>query len=208
MSRAGDEARLRRAPAWALLLAVVAVIAAGLGALAVFGGGALPERTGPPIEEIAVERVVLAPGTIEVVLRNTGPDPVTVAQVFVNDTFVDFDGGEQPLGRLEAETLTLRYPWASGQPYAISLLTSTGLVIEHEVPAAVETPVPGAGFFGLMTLLGTYVGVIPVLLGMLVLPVLRRVGGGVVRVLLALTVGLLAFLAVDAALEGLDLAAV
>ena len=54
-----------------------------------------------------------------------------------------------------------------------------------------------AGFFGLMTLLGVYV---------LVLPVLRRAGRGPVRVLLALTIGLLLFLAVDAALEGFDLA--
>jgi len=206
VSRAGEEAGLERIPLWVLGLAIVAVIAAGLGVLGVFGGRALPERAGPPIEELVVERTVLDPGVIQVVVRNAGPDPVTVAQVFVNDSYVDFDSGEQPIGRLGSDTLTLRYPWVSGQPYMISMLTSTGLVIEHEVPAAVETPVAGAGFFALMTLLGTYVGVIPVLLGMLVLPLLRRVGGGVVRILLALTVGLLAFLAVDAALEGFELA--
>jgi zinc transporter, ZIP family len=57
-----------------------------------------------------------------------------------------------------------------------------------------------------MALLGTYVGIIPVALGMLVLPVLRRASRGVVRMLLALTVGLLGFLAVDAAFEGFALA--
>jgi ZIP family zinc transporter len=207
VSQAGEEAGLERIPLWVLALAIVAVIAAGLGVLGVFGGHALPERAGPPIEELAVERTVLTPGEIQVVVRNAGPDPVTVAQVFVNDSYVDFDGGEQALGRLGSDTLTLRYPWATGQPYIISMMTSTGLVIEHEIPAAVETPVAGAGFFALMTLLGTYVGIIPVLLGMLVLPLLRRVGRGVVRVLLAITVGLLAFLAVDAALEGFELAA-
>jgi ZIP family zinc transporter len=193
-------------PLWVLAAAVLAVIAAVLVGLGVFAGSSLPERAGPPVEELAVERTVLAPGSIELVLRNTGPDPVEVAQVFVNDTYVDFTGGDGPIGRLEAETLRLRYPWHSGQPYTVSLLTSTGLVIEHEIPAAVATPVPGAGFFGLMTLLGLYVGVIPVLLGMLVLPVLRRVGGGVVRLLLAITVGLLVFLALDAAVEGVTLA--
>jgi ZIP family zinc transporter len=206
VSPAPGQAGTARIPLWGLVLAVVGVIGSALAALAVFGGATLPQRVGPPVEELVVERTVLAPGSIEVVLRNAGPDPVEVAQVFVNDTYVDFTGGEEPVGRLGSETLLLRYPWAAGQPYDISLLTSTGLVIEHEIPVAVTTPTPGAGFFGLMTLLGTYVGVIPVLLGMLVLPVLRRVGPGVVRVLLAVTVGLLVFLAVDAALEAFAIA--
>ncbi|MBW0088829.1 ZIP family metal transporter [Pseudonocardia sp. KRD-184] len=192
---------------WTLVCGVIAIIAAALTALAVFGGQTLPERTGPPVEQLAVERAVLSQGVIEVVVRNTGPDPVQVAQVFVNDAYVDFTGPAEPIGRLASRTLALDYPWITGQPYTVSMLTSTGLVIEHVIPAAVATPVPQPGFFGLMALLGTYVGVIPVLLGMLVLPVLRRTGSGVVRVLLAVTVGLLAFLAVDALLEGLDLAA-
>ena len=75
------------------------------------------------------------------------------------------------------------------------MLTSTGLVIEHTIPAAVATPELSAGLVGLMALLGTYVGIIPVALGMLVLPVLRRAGRGVVRMLLAFTVGLLGFIA-------------
>ncbi len=98
---------------------------------------------------------------------------MTVAQVAVNDTFVDLVGAADPIGRLESQTITLDYPWITGQPYLVSMLTSTGLVIEHEIPAAVATPVPGVAFFGLMALLGTYVGVIPVLLGMLLLPVMR-----------------------------------
>ena len=195
-----------RVPVWLVALAVIGVIAAALAGLAAVGGSSLPERAGPPVEELEVERTVLTPGSIGLVLRNTGPDPVQVAQVFVNDTYVDFTGGEMPVGRLGSETLWLQYPWMDGQPYVVSLLTSTGLVIEHEIPAAVETPAFDARFFGVMTLLGIYVGVIPVLLGMLVLPVLRRAGGRVVRVLLAVTVGLLVFLAADAAIEGLTLA--
>ena len=126
--------------------------------------------------------------------------------MFVNDTYVDFAGSTQPIARLASETLQLRFPWITGQPYTISMLTSTGLVIEHTIPAAVATPKPDAGLFGLMALLGTYVGVIPVALGMLLLPVLRHASRGVVRMLLALTVGLLGFLAVDAAFEGFALA--
>jgi zinc transporter, ZIP family len=195
-----------RVPAWGLALGVLAVIAMVLAALAAFGGALLPDRAGPPIEELSVERTTLAPGSIEITVRSTGPDPVQVAQVFVNDTFVDFTGGAEPIARLGSETLRLHFPWISGQPYTVSMLTSTGLVIEHTIPTAVTTPKPGTSFFGVMVLLGTYVGIIPVALGMLLLPVLRRASRGVVKILLAVTVGLLGFLAVDAALEGLALA--
>ncbi len=88
----------------------------------------------------------------------------------------------------------------------MTLLTSTGATIEHEIEAAVTTPEPGGGFIGLMVLIGVYVGVIPVLLGMLFLPLLRRIDPGWVRFLMALTVGLLGFLAVDAWLEGSEIA--
>src|SRR5262249_14931714 len=55
--------------------------------------------------------------------------------------------------------------------------------------------------------LGIYVGVIPVALGMLWLPWVRRIPPQLLRGIMALTVGLLAFLAIDATLEGLELAA-
>lgn len=196
-----------RVPVWVLGLAVTAVIGLVLGVLAVFGGGTLPERAGPPIEELAVERTVLSPGTIELTVRNIGPDPVQVSQVFVNDAYVGFTGGGEPLDRLSTTTLALDYPWSDGTPYVVSMLTSTGLVIEHEIAAAVTTPPADADFFGRMVLIGTYVGIIPVLLGMLFLPVLRRAGGRSVQILLALSVGVLAFLAVDATIEGFELAA-
>ncbi|WP_455566855.1 ZIP family metal transporter [Rhodococcus oxybenzonivorans] len=202
-----DDTGTTRGGAWIRGVGVVAIIVAALAALAMLAGQSLPERTGPPIENIAVERTVLEPGQISLTLRNVGPDPVTVAQVFVNDAFVDLDGAEEPLGRLDSETITLDYPWIAGQPYLISMLTNTGLVIEHEIPAAVDTPQPGAAFFGTMALLGLYVGIIPVLLGMLLLPVMRRASAEVVKFVLAVTVGLLVFLAFDGASEGLELAA-
>jgi zinc transporter ZupT len=52
-----------------------------------------------------------------------------------------------------------------------------------------------------------YVGVIPVALGMLWLPWIRSIPPGWLRAVMALTVGLLAFLAIDATLEGIDTAA-
>ena len=51
-----------RLPAWLLGLLPLALIAAAIGAFALLGGPGLGERTGPPVEEVAVERTVLRPG--------------------------------------------------------------------------------------------------------------------------------------------------
>ena len=201
-----DRSPLAGVPTWVLGGGVAALIAIVLVVLAVAGGDSLPDRLGPPIEELAVERTELAPNEIELTVRNTGPDDVTVAQAFVNDAYVDFTGAGEPIGRLGSDTIKLTYPWQEGQPYIVSLITATGVVIEHEIAAAVETPKADGDLFALMALLGTYVGVIPVVLGMLLLPAMRRFPADWIRVLMAITVGLLAFLAVDASLEGIELA--
>ena len=202
---AGGEGE-RRVPLWLLAGVPLALIAAAIVAFAVLGGPGLGDRRGPPVEELAVERTVLRPGEIELTVRNTGPDPVSIGQVFVADAYVDFEASGRELGRLDSGTLTLDYPWQEGSPYAITIVTSTGATIDHEIDVAVETPEADSGFFGLMALLGIYVGVIPVGLGMLFLPFMRRVRESWFQLLMALTVGLLAFLAVDGALEGIEIA--
>jgi zinc transporter, ZIP family len=195
-------------PAWALGLVPLALIATAIAAFALLGGPGLGEREGPPVEDVAIERTVLRPGEIELTLRNDGPDPVEVAQVAVNDGYAPFttsDGAE--IGRLDSTTLEITYPWIEGEAYEIFALTSAGGTIEAEIPVAAETPDADLGFFGLMALLGIYVGVIPVSLGMLWLPFVRRIDGRWIAALIAFTVGLLAFLAIDAGLEGLEIAA-
>ncbi|HEY8083651.1 MAG TPA: ZIP family metal transporter [Solirubrobacterales bacterium] len=194
-------------PAWALGLIPLALIAVAIGVFALLGGPGLGERTGPPVEEVAIERTMLRPGEIELTLRNDGPDPVEVAQVAVNDAYAPFtatDGLE--IGRLSSTTLEITYPWIEGEAYEIFILTSTGGTIDASIPVASETPEADLDFYGLMALLGIYVGVIPVSLGMLWLPFVRRVGEQWVGGLIAFTVGLLAFLAIDATLEGLEIA--
>lgn len=194
-------------PAWALGLIPLALIALAIGAFALLGGPGLGERTGPPVEEVAVEQTVLRPGSIELTLRNDGPDPVEIAQVAVNDAYAPFaaEGGRE-IGRLGSTTVRIDYPWIEGEAYEIFVLTSSGGTVEASIPVAAETPDPDIGFYGLMALLGIYVGVIPVSLGMLWLPFLRRLGGAWMGALIAFTVGLLAFLAIDAGLEGLEIA--
>lgn len=195
-------------PAWALGAIPLALIAVAIGAFALLGGPGLGERTGPPVEEVAVESTVLRPGEIELTLRNDGPDPVTVAQVAVNDAYAPFvAAGGTEIGRLDSTTLEVAYPWIEGEAYEIFVLTSAGGTIEAEIPVAAETPEANLDFYALMALLGIYVGVIPVSLGMLWLPFLGRLGQRWIGALIAFTVGLLAFLAIDAGLEGLEIAA-
>jgi zinc transporter, ZIP family len=197
-----------RLPAWALGLIPLALIVAALGGFALLGGPGLGERSGPPLEEVSVERTALHPGEIELTLRNDGPDPVEVAQVAVNDAYAPFSAASgREIGRLGSTTLDIAYPWVEGEAYEIFVLTASGGTIEAGIPVATETPAADAGFYGLMALLGIYVGVIPVSLGMLWLPFLRRVGRDWMGALIAFTVGLLAFLAIDAGLEGLEIAA-
>jgi zinc transporter ZupT len=185
----------------------LALIAAAVAAFALLDGPGLGDRTGPPVEQLAVERTVLKPGEIKLSVRNDGPDRVTVSQVIVNDGFADFTTSKDSLGRLETADIAVRYAWTEGSAYNVRVVTSTGATIDHEIPVAVETPDSDLGFYGLMALLGFYVGVLPITLGMLWLPFVRRIDPRWLRVLMALTIGLLGFLAIDATLEGLDVAA-
>ena len=164
------------------------------------------ERRGVPVEELAVERTVLRPGEIELRVRNDGPDPVSVAQVIVNDRYVGFEQADRTVGRLGSNSITIPYPWIEGENYEVVMLTSTGVTIAAPIEAATATPRADAGFYGLMALIGLYVGVIPVLVGMLWLPWLRRIDPQWIRFVLALTLGLLVFLGIDALLEGLEVA--
>ena len=204
-AHAVDRGRAERLPSWVLGVLPLLIIAAAVAAFALLDAPGVTTRLGPPVEELAVERTVLKPGKIELTIRNAGPDAVTLAQVFVNDGFADFRVDEPEVGRLGTQKVSVTYPWIEGEAYEVGLLSSTGGVVAHEIPVAVETPDPG-GVFGLMALLGLYVGVIPIALGMLWLPWIRRIPPEWVRALMAMTVGLLAWLAVDASLEGIEIA--
>ncbi|HWH45401.1 MAG TPA: hypothetical protein VNT32_11780 [Thermoleophilaceae bacterium] len=193
-------------PGWVAALVPVALLGIAIATFVALDAPGL-DRNGVPVEEVAVERTVLTPGEIELSVRNDGPDPVEIKQVFVNDAFAPFTQDDPALGRLDTGRLRIAYPWIEGEAYEIGLLTATGGTVDHAVEVATETPEADVGFYGLMALLGLYVGVIPVAIGMLWLPWIRRLDPRWVGFLLALTVGLLVFLGIDAMLEGTEIAA-
>jgi ZIP family zinc transporter len=197
--------RAPRRPRWLAALVPLVILAAAIGLFVALDAPGL-DRVGVPVEELTVERSVLRPGEIELHVRNDGPDPVEVRQVIVNDGFTSFTQSEEKIGRLGGAEVSIQYPWIEGEAYEVLLLTSTGATIDHAIDVAAETPDADLGFYGLMALIGLYVGVIPVAIGMLWLPWMRTVDMRWMRFLLAFTIGLLAFLGIDALLEGSELA--
>ncbi len=159
----------------------------------------LGDRIAPPIETLSVQRVLLpAPNQIELEVVNGGPDPITIAQVLVDDAYWQFSlAPAAPLERLQSATVSIPYPWVEGETHAIALVSSTGVLFEAEVPVAIESPRPDRESFLRFALVGLYVGIVPVALGLLWYPFLRRLGRGGMNFVLALTIGLLAFLVVD-----------
>jgi ZIP family zinc transporter len=182
-----------------LLAALVALILTTTPADMLRGDGA------PPVERLSIQRAVLRPDGISLSVLNDGPDDVTIAQVTVDDAYWSFtaDGGSV-LRHLGRTTIVIPYPWVQGEAHLVKLMTSTGTTFEHEIAVALETPRADARHLLAFTLIGLYVGVIPVALGLLWYPLAARLGRTGIDVLLALTVGLLLFLLIDAAHEGME----
>jgi zinc transporter, ZIP family len=194
---------------WMLALVPVILLAALLGLIIGVGPAQLIQGSAiPPVERLAITRVMLEPSRIELTVLNDGPDEVTIAQVIVDDAFWTFEADPGPtVSHLGRTRVAIPYPWVHGETHVVRLLTSSGLTFEREIAVAIETPRPNARFLGVFALIGLYVGVIPVALGLMWYPVMRQIGRRGLQFLLALTVGLLAYLLVDSAHDGLELAA-
>jgi zinc transporter, ZIP family len=157
---------------------------------------------------LEIERLLFRPEGVGVQLVNSGPAPLTVAQVIVNDAIWEFaiePGPEVP--RLGRAMIGLAYPWLEGEPLTVKVVTSNGLAFTKTIPIATVTPEPSPALLLLFALLGVLVGVLPVYLGLLWFPLVRRLDRSVLDFLLALTAGLLLFLGIDAVVEALELAA-
>ena len=186
-----------------LLVAVVSLFSAR--------GGSLLELVGenpPPADEVDIRRVELSPGEIRIRVTNPQREDLTIAVVTVDDAIVPFTvEGSTTLERLRSSTIVVPYDWVEDEPLSVGVTSSTGIQTTEEIAAAVETP--GAspkGFFG-YAVIGFLVGILPVALGLLWLPSLRRAAPEWLAAFMAFTAGLLAFLAFEALSEGLELQA-
>ena len=191
----------------ALLVPILLLVAVILLFVRTDGAG-LNVAPAAPIETVQFGRTILRGGEIELHLRNTSPEAITVAQVNINDAIWPYTiSPSSRIPRLGSAVLTLAYPWVQGEAYEISLLSSNSIPFPISIPVAVATTRVSSGTLLSFTLIGLYVGVIPVILGMLWLPAIRRISAGVMLFLMAATVGLLLFLGIDATAEALELTA-
>jgi len=186
-------------PLLALLLASVWLVTGDW--LKAFDTGA------PPVEKLTFERVVLNDGGIQIKVRAGGSEPVNVAQVQVDEAYWTFS--QEPPGELRhlsSAWLRIPYPWVLGEKHEIKVVTRTGATFTKEIEVAVATPTAQAGQLVPQALLGAFVGIVPVLIGMLFYPAIRHVGREGLDFVLALTIGLLAYLLVDSFKEAIELA--
>jgi zinc transporter, ZIP family len=196
----------------ARLLALLPILLLiGVAAAYVSSGSSITGLIGtnpPPADEVDIRRVEFHPGEIRVLVRNPQPEDITIAVVTVDDAIVPFTtDGPDTIGRLRSTTIAVPYTWVEDDPYTVGVTSSSGIQTTVDVPAAVETPGIDGGSIGGYALIGFFVGVVPVALGMLWLPSLRRADPRWLAAFMALTAGLLTFLAVDALFEALELQA-
>jgi ZIP family zinc transporter len=182
------------------------VILAGMIAFLLWPGNTVL-NFGAPLPDVTVERIEFASKLIIAHVRNTGPQAAEIAQVDVNDRIVP--AAVEPskdLARFGEARVVIPFEWVEGKPYEVGVTTSDGVRFAKAVPAAILTPAPDAGQASLLALLGTYVGIIPVMIGLLWLPFLKRLSAGKYLFFLSFTAGLLLFLGIDALVEANELA--
>jgi zinc transporter, ZIP family len=162
----------------------------------------------PPVETLTVERVALGPEGLAVWVRAGGSAPLTVAQVQVDGAYWQFEQSPPgPIERLDGARIAIPYPWVEGETHHLLFLTSSGVSFEHTIDVALPTPVLSTADLAAYGLIGLFVGLVPVALGMMFYPALRDLGRRGLAFVLALTVGLLVFLLVDTIEEGREIAA-
>jgi ZIP family zinc transporter len=193
---------------WAL--APVVLLALVVGAF-VSRGSSLLDLVGqsPPAADVVdIRRVEFHPGQIRIRVTNPQNDSITIALVTVDDAIVPFTtDGPSKVARLRSSTVVVGYDWVKDEPISVGITSSTGIQTTKEIGAAVETPTASArGFLG-YGIIGLLVGIVPIALGLLWLPSLRRASPQWLAAFMALTAGLLSFLGVEALAESFQLQA-
>lgn len=174
----------------------------------VLGPGSTLLDRGVTLPELSIERVDFTESEVRAVVRNTGPIPVTVTMADINDRIqpaaVEPDG---LLGRYETATVRIPFEWNTAEPYVIGITISDGTRFERQVEAAAPALEMNADTVAFFAVVGSLVGIIPIMIGMLWIYFISRIGRGWYHFFLALTAGLLLFLGVDSIEEALEVSA-
>lgn len=205
-SRIGATKTASKAKMIAVALIPIAVLAGMI--VFLFGPGQSLLNTGIPLPDVTIERIEFHEGDkIVAYVRNTGPEEIEIAQADVNDRIIP--AAVEPsktLPRLAEAKVIIPFSWNPGVPYEIGVTISDGTRFSKGVDAAALVPTASVEQASFFALIGTYVGVIPVMIGLLWFPFLRRLSANKYNFFLSLTVGLLVFLGLDALIESNEIA--
>jgi len=171
----------------------------------IFGPGSELLDLGVPLPEISMEKINFVDSEILVTVRNTGPIPVEIVMADVNDRIQP--AAIEPdrfLERYETAVVRIPFDWNEAQPYIIGLTVGDGTRFEKEIEAAALALEPSFELAGFFAIIGTYVGIIPIMIGLLWLPFIKKISKNKYHFFLALTAGLLLFLGVDSVEEALE----
>ena len=142
----------------------------------IFGPGSDLLDLGVPLPEITMEKIDFVDSEIQVTVRNTGPIPVEIVMADVNDRIQP--AAIEPdrfLERYETALVRIPFEWNVAEPYRIGLTIEDGTRFEKEIEAAAPALEPSLELVGFFAIIGTYVGIIPVMIGLLWLPFIRKI---------------------------------
>jgi ZIP family zinc transporter len=159
-------------------------------------------NSGVPVPELTIEKIEFQEGKIVAFIRNTGPVDITIAQADINDRIhLAAIEPSRSLPRLTEAQVIIPFPWNPAEPYEVGITTSDGVRFSKNVEAAAQVLTPNVEQVLLFTVIGAYVGIIPIMIGLLWYPFIRRLNTNKYNFFLSLTAGLLVFLGIDAVLE-------
>ena len=171
----------------------------------IFGPGSDLLDLGVPLPEITMEKIEFIDSEIHVTVRNTGPIPVVIAMADVNDRIQSAAiEPDKSLERFETALVRIPFSWNVAEPYTIGLTVDDGTRFEKEIEAAAPSLKSNFELLGFFAIIGTYVGIIPIMIGLLWLPFIKKISKNKYHFFLALTAGLLLFLGIDSVEEALE----
>jgi zinc transporter, ZIP family len=173
-----------------------------------FGPGMSILNIGIPLPEITIEKIEFQNNKVIAYIRNTGPEEIEVAQADINDRIIPAAiEPSKSLSRLAEAKVIVPFPWNAGVPYEVGVTISDGTRFSKSVEAAALAPTPNIEQASYFAIIGIYVGVIPVLIGLLWFPFIKRLSMNKYKFFLSLTAGLLVFLGIDALVESNEIVA-
>ncbi|MGA8105315.1 MAG: divalent cation transporter [Nitrososphaeraceae archaeon] len=167
-------------------------------------------NSGIPLPEIAIEKIEFRenPSQIIAFIRNAGPTEITIAMADVNDRIhaAAIEPGKT-LSRLSDAKVIIPFFWNPAEPYEVGITTDDGTRFSKTIEAAALAPNPDSQQIIFFAVIGVYVGIIPVMIGLLWYPFIRSMSRNKYNFFLSLTAGLLVFLGIDALIESNEIAA-